>query len=241
MSEEEDEARVAREAALERLRREAGVPTADVAPAATDVDVETEAGLATRAIAFAVDAAVINGVAVVVAVAGGLALSILHLPSNLDAVIVAIGGVVWIGWTLAYFVLFWSTTGQTPGDHLMHIQVISAGNRHPIRPVRAAVRVGGVILAMLPLGAGIWMMLWDDRRRCFQDRLAHTLVIYKASEPPATTARRRPVRSSAVPREPRALMPGPPTATAPSPTTIQQNGASDAARADHGDGTAVSG
>ncbi len=235
MSEDKDETRVAREAALERLRREAGVPLADAGPAPADV--ETEAGLATRAVAFAVDAAVVNGVAVVVAVAGGLALSILHLPSNLDAVIVAIGGVVWIGWTIGYFVLFWSTTGQTPGDRLMHIQVIGAGNRLPIKPVRAAVRVGGVVLAVLPLGAGIWMMLWDDRRRCFQDRLAHTLVMYTASTPPIVKSWRRPVRSTAVPSAPRALMPGPPGAPAPG----GQNGASDAARAGHGDGSAVSG
>ena len=58
-------------------------------------------------------------------------------------------------------------------------------------------RACGVILAVLPLGAGIWMMLWDDQRRCFQDRLARTLVVYTASEPAASTPRRRPVRSAA--------------------------------------------
>ncbi len=241
MSGGSEDARVAREAALERLRREAGVPIANGGPAATEVEAEPEAGLVTRAVAFAVDAAVVNGVALVVALAGGLGLSILHLPSTVDAVIVAIGGGVWIGWTIVYFVLFWATTGQTPGDRVMHIQVVAAGNRRPIKPVRAALRVGGVILAVLPLGAGIWMMLWDDRRRCFQDRLARTLVVYTPSEPAATTTRRRPVRSAAVPRVPRTLMPGPPAPAGESRTSGAHNGASDADRPVHGDSGRASG
>jgi uncharacterized RDD family membrane protein YckC len=35
-----------------------------------------------------------------------------------------------------------------------------------------------VILAAIPLLAGFLMMLWDDRRRCLQDRLARTVVVY---------------------------------------------------------------
>jgi hypothetical protein len=31
------------------------------------------------------------------------------------------------------------------------------------------------------------MMLWDDRRRCLQDRLARTVVVYAAPEQAATS------------------------------------------------------
>jgi len=31
---------------------------------------------------------------------------------------------------------------------------------------------------VIPLGAGIAMMLWDRRARCLQDRLARTVVVH---------------------------------------------------------------
>jgi uncharacterized RDD family membrane protein YckC len=76
-------------------------------------------GLVTRGIAFTVDAAVINVVAIVVAASTALILSVLSAPEWLDTVAVAVGGVVFLGWTIGYFVVFWWTTGQTPGDRLM--------------------------------------------------------------------------------------------------------------------------
>jgi uncharacterized RDD family membrane protein YckC len=60
----------------------------------------------------------------------------------------------------------------------MCIRVIDMRNRGPLKPRRALVRFIGLILAALPLLAGILMMLWDDRRRCLQDRLARTVVFY---------------------------------------------------------------
>jgi uncharacterized RDD family membrane protein YckC len=139
------------------------------------------AGLVSRAIAFALDAALVNGVALVVGIAVGLGLSILHLPSQADTAITAVMGVVWIGWSVAYFAFFWSTTGQTPGDRVMRVQVIARGGEQ-LRPLRAAIRFGCVILAAIPLLGGFWMMLWDDRRRCLQDRLTRTVVLYTSKE-----------------------------------------------------------
>lgn len=135
------------------------------------------AGLVSRAIAFALDAALINGVALVVGIAVGLGLSILHLPSQADAAIAAVMAFLWIVWSVAYFAFFWSTTGQTPGSRVMRIQVL-ARNGGRLKPLRCAIRFGCVILAAIPLLAGILMMLWDDRRRCLQDRLTRTVVLY---------------------------------------------------------------
>jgi uncharacterized RDD family membrane protein YckC len=142
------------------------------------------AGLVTRALALALDAAIINGIAALVGLTIGLALSLLHLPSQVDAVIAAISGAVWVIWSIAYFTVFWSTTGQTPGARVMAIRVIDGRGRGPIKPLRAIVRFAGLILAALPLLAGFLIMLWDDRRRCLQDRLAHTVVIYVSSGAP---------------------------------------------------------
>jgi uncharacterized RDD family membrane protein YckC len=137
----------------------------------------TYPGLVTRALAFALDAVVVNGCALVVGVVVGLGLSILHLPEAADVVIAAILGGLWVVWTVGYFAFFWSTTGQTPGDRLMRIRVVDGRDRGPLKLRRAIVRFGGVILAAIPLLAGFLIMLWDDRRRCLQDRLARTVVV----------------------------------------------------------------
>jgi uncharacterized RDD family membrane protein YckC len=149
------------------------------------------AGLVTRTIAFALDAAIVEGVAALVGVTVGLGLSILNVPEQLDWVVGAVLAVLWVLWSLGYFVFFWSTTGQTPGNHVMAIRVVDVKRRGPLKPRRAALRFGGVCLAAIPLLAGFWMMLWDDRGRCLQDHLARTVVIYtEAATPPDTTVGR---------------------------------------------------
>jgi uncharacterized RDD family membrane protein YckC len=135
-------------------------------------------GLVTRAIAFALDAAIVNGCALVVGVTVGLGLSILHLPQDADVVIAAVMAGLFVIWSVAYFAFFWSTTGQTPGDRVMSIQVLDSRGRGQLKPLRAVARFGAVILAAIPLLAGFLIMLWDDRRRCLQDRLARTVVVH---------------------------------------------------------------
>ena len=135
-------------------------------------------GLVTRGIAFAIDAAVINLVAIVVAGGVALALSVLSVPQDsLDAVLLAAGGALFLGWSVGYFVTFWSTTGQTPGSRLMRISVRGADDGSVIRPRRAAIRFAGLILAALPLLAGFLPILFDDRRRGVHDMLAGTVVV----------------------------------------------------------------
>jgi hypothetical protein len=86
--------------------------------------------------------------------------------------------VVFLVWTAAYFVTFWSTTGQTPGARAMRFRVIVPDAHHGhIGPKRAFVRLIGMVLAAIPLLAGYFMVLFDDRRRGLHDRLARTVVI----------------------------------------------------------------
>jgi uncharacterized RDD family membrane protein YckC len=167
----------AQAAAIHRRRRGKTLsPEIDPTPTASVTGLY--AGLVTRTIAFALDAALVNGVALLVGVTLGLGISILHLPKQVDAILVAIMSVVWVLWLIGYFAFFWSTTGQTPGNRVMRIQVLDRHGRGRLRPLRAAIRFGGIVLAALPLFAGILIMLWDDRQRCFQDRLARTIVVH---------------------------------------------------------------
>ncbi len=47
---------------------------------------------------------------------------------------------------------------------------------------RALLRLAGLYLATISLGVGLLIMLWDERRRCLQDRLARTVVVYRTQE-----------------------------------------------------------
>ena len=144
----------------------------------------TYEGLVTRSIAFALDAAVINLVAIGVGAVVGLAVSVLSVADWAETALLAIGGVAYIIWSIAYFATFWSTTGQTPGDRVMQIRVCRAdGGRLNVR--RSVFRLGCLVLAAIPLFAGFLPILFDDRRRGLQDMLAGTVVVSSAS--PART------------------------------------------------------
>ncbi len=150
----------------------------------------TYEGLVTRAIAFAIDAAIIDVVALLVGVGVGLALSILNVGHDAEVVLLAIGGAAFVIWSVAYFVTFWSTTGQTPGNRLMRIRVCSADDGGPLTPRRAVVRFGALMLAALPLCAGFLPILFDARRRGLQDMLAGTVVVGASPEVPRSTPAR---------------------------------------------------
>jgi uncharacterized RDD family membrane protein YckC len=134
------------------------------------------AGLTTRAIAFAVDAALIDVVAVVVGVGVALILSVLHIHSGVRTALLALGAFAYVAWCVAYFVSFWSATGQTPGFRVMQIRVIDAAGK-PLKPRWAFVRCVGLVLAAIPLFAGFLPILFDSQRRGLQDYLAHSTVV----------------------------------------------------------------
>lgn len=145
-------------------------------------------GLVTRAIAFTIDAAIISGVAVVVGAAAGIALSVLSVPSEVETVVFAAAGGLTLIWSTAYFVTFWCTTGQTPGDRVLRIRVCRADDGAVLRPARALLRLVALTLAAIPLFAGFLPILVDDRRRGLHDMLAGTVVVDSPDEPVVVAA-----------------------------------------------------
>src|SRR5215213_11426548 len=79
------------------------------------------AGFVTRTIAFSIDAALIDLAALTVAAIAALFFSIMPVSHDVETVAVAAGGVALVLWAIAYFVVFWTTTGQTPGSRAMRI------------------------------------------------------------------------------------------------------------------------
>ena len=136
------------------------------------------AGLVTRVIAFALDAAIVNGTGLLVGVVVGLALSLVDMPDTLDDVLIVVGGAAFLIWTVAYFVVFWSSTGQTPGSRVMQIRVQRAGGHGPLRVRTACVRLAGLVLAALPLMLGFVPILFNERRRGLQDFLGRSVVVH---------------------------------------------------------------
>ena len=132
-------------------------------------------GFVTRTIAFAIDAGVINLVAVLVGVVVTLVFSVLPTSQDLQKVIVAVGGVVYVLWIIGYFATFWATTGQTPGNRIMQSRVVHVdGSR--IKPRQALKREIGVVLS-IPLLWGFIPILVTDRRRGVHDWMAGTIVV----------------------------------------------------------------
>ena len=138
-------------------------------------------GIATRAIALATDAALtlvlfmsIVGVAALVAsLVGGLR------PAWLVGALLASGGLLVAG---TYFVLFWSSAGQTPGMRLLRVRVLGPDGKPP-SVGRSLVRLVGLGLSIVPLFAGFIPVLFTEQRRGLADFLAGTVVLYEDARP----------------------------------------------------------
>ncbi len=141
-------------------------------------------GVVTRALAFALDAAVINIAAVLVGAVVTLVFSVVPASQAVHTLVVAAGGVAFALWATAYFLVFWTTTGQTPGNRAMQISVVrSDGTR--VRPRDALVRLVGIVLSM-PLFLGFLPILVTERRRGLHDWLAGTVVVEAGRQAGAT-------------------------------------------------------
>jgi uncharacterized RDD family membrane protein YckC len=138
------------------------------------------AGIVTRALALAVDGAATIGlhlllvavVALVASLVGGLR------PQWLVGLLLVLGWILIAG---GYFVLFWSTTGQTPGMRLFRLRVQSAGGAAP-SVGRSIVRMVGLVLAIAVFFVGFVPVLFDEHRRGLPDFLAGTVVKYESEQ-----------------------------------------------------------
>ncbi len=134
------------------------------------------AGIATRALGLATDAALTTVLFMSVV---GIAALVASLVGSLRPAWLA-GALLAAGWVLiagAYFVLGWSAAGQTPGMRLLGLRVHGPGGEPPSIG-RSLVRLVGLVLAIIPLFAGFLPVLFTERRRGLPDYLAGTVVLY---------------------------------------------------------------
>lgn len=193
-------------ASVRRFRRRPGArPIRPTEPVVLD-DRTAYVGLVARTIGFVLDAVIINGVAAMVTAGLGIALSVLASDPSLSPPGVAAGAAAFGLWSTSYFVIGWSVGGQTIGDAVMGIRVVDSRTGRPLRPCRALARFVALSLGAIPFLAGLWILLWDRRRRTFHDRVARSVVVRVDIErdPPG------PIRSGAPAGEPRARDAGEP-------------------------------
>jgi uncharacterized RDD family membrane protein YckC len=140
------------------------------------------AGLVTRAIALGIDAAIVQGALLLIA---GMLSLIASLVGGVEFGTVAkvLTAVGWVVITAGYFVVGWSTAGQTLGMRAMELSVLTADALLPPRPLRSLVRVVFLALCILPLFLGFLPVLFDRRRRGLHDMVARTVVLHADAVP----------------------------------------------------------
>jgi uncharacterized RDD family membrane protein YckC len=158
------------------------------APATTAGDLNEPAvaadygGLVTRGIALAIDAAIVQGALLLIA---GMLSLIASLVGGVEFGTAAkvLSAVGWVIVTAGYFVVGWSTAGQTLGMRAMELSVLTSDALLPPRPLRSLVRVVFLALCILPLFAGFLPVLFDGRRRGVHDMVAGTVVVHADAVP----------------------------------------------------------
>jgi uncharacterized RDD family membrane protein YckC len=135
-------------------------------------------GIVTRALALATDAMLTLIIFMSVVGVASLASSLVGglRPAWLVGALLASAWLIIFG---AYFVLFWSTTGHTPGMRLLRVRVrLRDSQAGSLSVGRSIVRVIGLVFAILPMFAGFIPVLFSQDRRGLPDYLARTVIVY---------------------------------------------------------------
>jgi uncharacterized RDD family membrane protein YckC len=140
------------------------------------------AGLATRLLAFVADVLFIDIAAWLVAGLVVVAASVFGLSQDIQKVLIAGGAALGALWAAGYFVFFWSTTGQTPGNRIMRIRVRRDDADAPLSVRHSVARLLGMVLSALLLFIPYLLVLVDDRRRGLHDRMGRSVVVYVPRE-----------------------------------------------------------
>jgi uncharacterized RDD family membrane protein YckC len=134
----------------------------------------TFGGVATRGAAFAIDAGITHASLAVGAALVALVASVFGDPPTWLAATLA--GAAWALVVGGYFTFFWATVGQTPGMRLLRLRVAAEDGGLPSAG-RSVLRFVGLVIAIVPLFAGLVPVLFDRRRRALQDFVARTVVL----------------------------------------------------------------
>jgi uncharacterized RDD family membrane protein YckC len=139
------------------------------------------AGIVTRGAAFGLDGLIVNlcfsGLA---AVAALIASAFTGNGNGISDAALAVGTTLWFALGSVYLVGFWSLAGQTPGMRFLGIRLDVEERGLSLR--RSFGRLFGMFLAIITFGIGFLGILFDERRRGWDDRLGRADVLYEGNE-----------------------------------------------------------
>lgn len=135
------------------------------------------AGLVTRAAAFGLDALIVNlAFSGLAAVAALIASAFTGNGNGVSDLVLALGTAAWLALGSVYLIGFWSLAGQTLGMRFLGIRLAVEGQGLPFK--RSLKRLLGMVLAAIPFFLGFLGILFDERRRAWDDRLSGADVVY---------------------------------------------------------------
>jgi uncharacterized RDD family membrane protein YckC len=134
-------------------------------------------GAVTRALATGIDALIVNLAFSGLAAVAALIVSALTGGNGVSELALVFGTGAWLLLAGFYLVSFWSLAGQTLGMRFLGIRLGVEGAGLPVR--NSIRRLVGGTLAVLTLGIGFLGILFDERRRGWQDRMAGVDVLYQ--------------------------------------------------------------
>ena len=140
------------------------------------------AGFVTRTIGFVVDRLVLAIIFTLLGLVANLLLDLfpinewLGLGESSSLIVIVIAVVLGLAIDVLYSVGFWMLVGQTPGQSILGVRVVTV-NGERIRFWPAVRRWLGYFVSAI-LFLGFFWVLVDDRRQGFHDKMAGTVVIY---------------------------------------------------------------
>jgi uncharacterized RDD family membrane protein YckC len=149
------------------------------APSEPGEQVVTVIGFGRRLVAYLIDGIILWAVGLCLSVGGAALIS----GAGEDA---AAGGSLALQClsvliALAYFVIFWATSGQTPGKMALGIKVIETDGS-PVTWGKAVLRYIGYIISAVVVFLGFIWIAFDSKRQGWHDKIANTYVVRKETE-----------------------------------------------------------
>lgn len=135
------------------------------------------AGLVTRALALAVDLAIVNAAFFAISALFDYAVSGFAQWDQSATYALVAGTAFYVFLVTGYLAFFWTLTGQTPGMRFLGIRLDDYDGTPSVSAGTAIRRLIGIVLAAIPFGAGFLMVLFSERRRGLHDRIARTEII----------------------------------------------------------------
>ncbi len=138
------------------------------------------AGAVTRAGALGLDVLIVNLAFSGIAAIAALVVSAFTGGNGASGLALVFGTGAWLTLIGVYLVGFWSLAGQTLGMRFLGIRLAVGGAGLPLR--RSVRRLIGLSLGFLTFGFGFLGIVFDERRRGWQDRMAGVDVLYEPRE-----------------------------------------------------------